>query len=135
VIVADTDLVSFLLIEGERTEAARGVWRRDPEWRLPPLWRSEFLNVLTISQRASVLTEASAFRIWDDAVRLFGRNEHEPRGTEVLQAAIDHGLSAYDAHFVVVAKTLGAPLVTGDQKILKACHQIAVGIEELADSG
>ena len=50
-IVADTNLISYLLIEGDQTQLARLVWVRDPEWAMPPLWRSEFLNVLAVSHK------------------------------------------------------------------------------------
>ena len=43
-IVVDTNLVSYLLIEGKRTVEARQVRQRDPDCVLPPLWRGEFLN-------------------------------------------------------------------------------------------
>jgi len=46
VIVVDVNVVAYFLIEGEHTERARELWRRDPDWRLPPLWRHEYLNVL-----------------------------------------------------------------------------------------
>ena len=128
-IVADTHLVSFLLIDGDRTADARRVYKRDSEWRLPPLWRSEFLNVLTTSVRAEVLTEATAFKAWQNARNLFGRAEHEPTGESVLETALKDGLTAYHAHFVVAAEDLGVTLVTGEPDIVRARPDVAVSIE------
>src|SRR2546423_3266213 len=70
-IVADTNLVASLLIEREQSDVARAVWSKDSDWMLPPLWRSEFLNVLTISVRAGVLTLADAHETWKLALALF----------------------------------------------------------------
>jgi predicted nucleic acid-binding protein len=129
VIVADTNLVSYLLMEGEQTPAAREVRQRDPQWVLPPLWRSEFLNVLATSCRAAVIDLEQALSAWHLALELFTLYEPEPQGVAVLETAVRDGLSAYDAQFVVVARQLGVPLVTSDRKILSACPDIAVAIE------
>ncbi len=131
-IVVDTNLVSYLLIEGERTEATRGVWQKDPDWRLPPLWRSEFLNVLATIVRASDLSHDDALATWLLATDLLRGQELEPAGQSVLEAALRYGLSAYDAHFVVVAENLNATLVTGDRGIVSACPKLACSIEEFA---
>ena len=131
-IVADTNLVSYLLIEGERTLEARRVRQRDPNWVVPPLWRSEFLNVLTTAVRASVLQPRQARDAWRWACELFAHHEHEPSGAEVLEAAIHYGLSAYDAQFIVVAQDLQVPLVTGDRKILRSCGELAISIQDFA---
>ncbi|MBI5508204.1 MAG: type II toxin-antitoxin system VapC family toxin [Deltaproteobacteria bacterium] len=125
-IVADTNVVSYLLIDGEHTGDARRVWERDPAWALPSLWRSEYLNVLATSVRAEVLTGAQALAAWHAGIRLFGRAEQEPDGEAVLAAALALGISAYDAHFVVVANDLKVPLVTGDRALQRACSSTAV---------
>jgi predicted nucleic acid-binding protein len=130
VIVADTNLVCYLLIEGERTAAARSAWQKDSHWILPPLWRSEFLNVLATAVRSSVLTIDQASRVWHHASGLFRGSEYDPEGEAVLQAAVRTGLSAYDAHFVVVAEELSVTLVTGDRKIGGACPHIARELED-----
>lgn len=132
-IVADTNLVCYLLIEGERTEEARRVWRRDPDWMLPPLWRSEFLNVLALLVSTAVLKADQARAIWPRAAGLFRSSELEPGGSGVLDAAIRFGISAYDAHFVVVAEQLGAKLVTSDRELLERCSEHAVSMARFAN--
>lgn len=131
-IVADTNLVAYLLIEGERTAQARRAWERDPAWIVPPLWRSEYLSVLVKSVSARVLTEDQAAIGWQRGITLMRGREREPMGSDVLHTAIRRGLPAYDAQFVVLAETLAAPLVTSDRKILKACPDVAVSLDAFA---
>jgi len=129
VIVADTNLVAYLLIEGTRTTAAKAVWEKDPQWMLPTIWRSEFLDVLTTAVRADVLTLAQAHDTWQVALTIFGGSEVEPEGDDVLDQAAEYSLSAYDAQFVVAAADLDVPLVTSDRRLLAACADLAVSPE------
>lgn len=131
-IVADTNLVAYLLIDGERTELARRVWERDADWLLPPLWRSEFLNVLALSVRAEVIDAADAQRSWLTATSLLSNGEREPSGSRVLEAALRLRISAYDAQFVSLAEEEELDLVTGDKGLLQAFDR-AVSIERFAD--
>lgn len=118
-----------MLIEGDRTDAARRVRRRDPEWRLPPLWRSEFLNVLVTTVRADVLDEAVAHATWRAALSVFGGCEEEPEGKAVLTTACRARISAYDAQFVVLAERHRATQVTGDTELVRRCPDVAMSIE------
>jgi predicted nucleic acid-binding protein len=120
----------FLLIEGERTETARKVWAKDSEWMLPTLWRSEFLNVLATMVRVGRLEARDALRAWRRARDLFRSSEAEPEGEQVLATALEYGVSAYDAQFVVVARMLDVPLVTCDRALVAACPEIAVAAAE-----
>lgn len=131
-IVADTNLVAYLLVEGDRTAAARAVWEKDPRWMLPTLWRSEFLNVLTTAVRAHVLTLVQAHETWQVAQTIFANSEIEVSGDDVLEAAAARKLSAYDAQFVVAATDLDVPLVTSDRRIQAACPDLAVAPERFA---
>lgn len=131
-IVADTNLVCYLLIEGEQTMAARRIRGRDADWQLPPLWRSEFLNVLATAVRAGVLDERQALSTWWVASDLFSGHEGEPDGDRVLTLALERQISAYDAQFVALAEDLGAPLVTGDLLIVERCPEIAISIGDFA---
>jgi predicted nucleic acid-binding protein len=132
VIVADTNLVAYLLIDGDQTATARAVWDKDPQWMLPTLWRSEFLNVLTTAVRAHVLTLAQAHETWRIAQSIFANSEVEPAGHDVLDAATARNLSAYDAQFVVAAEELDVPLVTADRRLQKACPDLAIAPERFA---
>lgn len=58
-IVADTNLIAYLLIPGPFSKDAERVQRRDPDWRAPWLWRSEFLNVLSLYVRTGKVTLAA----------------------------------------------------------------------------
>jgi predicted nucleic acid-binding protein len=129
VIVADTNLVAYLLIEGEKTELARSVWGHDAQWMMPALWRSEFLNVLATSTRARVLTSNEAHEIWHLALTLFSSHEVQTAGDAVLDVAAERLISAYDAQFVVAALELEVPLVTSDRRLLDACPDLAIAPE------
>lgn len=128
-IVADTNLIAYLLIIGEHTAVARAVWQKDDHWMLPTLWRSEFLNVLVTSTRAGILTRAQAGDTWHVANAVFKTNEIELSGDDVLAAAVERNLSAYDAQFVVAASNLEVPLVTSDRRLLAACPDLAIAPE------
>lgn len=131
-IVADTNVVAYLLIEGDHTPDARTAWQRDPRWTLPSLWRSEFLNILATSVRHGVLDAAQASRAFRDAVGLFASAERDPPGDAVLATALEYGISAYDAQFLVVAQALQVPLVTCDRRLALACPNVATLLSEFA---
>ena len=131
-IVADTNLISYLLIEGDQTELARQVWIRDHEWAMPPIWRSEFLNVLAVSHKVGALDEEQAFLLWRRSNVFLDTTEVEPDGEQVLEIAMNSGISAYDAHFVAVANELGVPLVTADKRLLARCEDVAISITSFA---
>ena len=101
---------------------------------MPPLWRSEFLNVLAMAFRADVLSEDQALLAWRRARALLGAGEVEPNGERVLQLAMERDISAYDAQFVAVADDLGIPLVTADKRLLERCKDLAISIKEFTAS-
>ncbi len=131
-IVADTNLVAYLLVPSGRSEAAEAVRLRDPTWGVPPLWRSELRSVLVQSLRGGTMTRIQADAASADAEALLAHNERAPETARVLDVALEHGLSSYDAEFVALAEELGVPLVTDDRRVLKACADVAVSIDDFA---
>ena len=134
-IVADTNLVAYLVIGGVHTTPARAVYRKDPHWVLPRLWRSEFLSVLAVSVRAKVLSEAQARTAWMSARALVGSGERDPDPLRALHLAVEKGISAYDAQFVALAQMLGTVLVTADRQLARRCPESAVLISRYAGGG
>ena len=129
-IVADTNLVAYLLIPGENTAAAESVLEKDASWSVPLLWRSELRNVLTLHVRAGRLTLGDAIDSMRDAESLLGALEYEVPSAPVLRLANQSGCTAYDCEFVHVARELRVPLVTSDRRVLRAFPDTALSMEE-----
>src|SRR5689334_15318327 len=126
-IVADTNLVVAAVLESPMSKAAEAARARDKQWVAPRLLRSELLNVLTkYVLLAHAIDRDRAVRVFRRALALVSLEEEETDPVEVLNTSIQAGLSSYDAEFVVLARRLGARLVTLDSSILKGCPDVAV---------
>ena len=122
-IVVDTNiLMSFAL----REDVGLRLRRRDPEWAAPLIAVSELRNALLGFVRQGLATADEAKRMNAEALSLLGGRIHPVDGAAVLDAALECGLTAYDAEFVVCARTLGAPLVTLDGAVLRGAPDAAV---------
>lgn len=124
-IVADCNLLAYLLIEGEGTRSAEAVFLRDSAWAAPFLWRSEFRNVLTRLIRNRSMRLDDAFGTMAKAEKILGNSSLAVDSLGVLSEAASSGLSAYDAEYVALARRLSIPLVTSDRKVLAAVPTIA----------
>ena len=67
-IVVDTNVIAYLLLESEQTASTEVVAHKDPDWVAPHLWRSEFRNVLVLNMRQARIEP-------DDALRLIAKAE------------------------------------------------------------
>jgi predicted nucleic acid-binding protein len=118
VIVADTNLIAYLLVEGPFTAGARAVYEMDSDWIAPSFWRSEFRNVLVQSLRHGLMTLTIAMEIMEDADLLMEGREHDSTSFRILRLAADSGCSAYDCEFVALAQELGIPMVSSDRALV-----------------
>ena len=133
-IVADTNLIAYLLIPGDRTPQARAVLKKDSEWIAPLLWRSEFRSVLTLYMRQSALALGDALRYASQAEELLRGREYHVESSQVLSLATASRCSAYDCEFVALARQLDLPLVTTDRQVLAAFSNVAVRPEDFCAS-
>lgn len=125
-IVADTNLLIYLYVQGQRTAESEAVLRRDPVWTAPLLWRSEFRNALIGLVRKDALALDEALSMVDEAERWLAGREYSVVSRHVLTLAEKSGCSAYDCEFVALAQDLAVQLVTADRQILKAFPTIAI---------
>jgi predicted nucleic acid-binding protein len=128
VIVADTNLIAYLFIDGEFTNKAESIYQADSDWVAPYLWRSEFRNILALYLRKKILSLAESKAISQSAKELFLGNEFELDSDAILTLAANCPLSAYDCEYVLLAQKLGIKLVTNDKKILHNFPDITINL-------
>jgi len=128
VIVVDSNILAYLYLPGEFTAAAEALLEREPEWAAPPLWRSEFRNILAGCVRRKMLSFEQACSLHAEAESLLEGFEFEVHSREVMELVRESECSAYDCEFVALADRLGAKLVTMDKKVLKAFPKRAVSL-------
>jgi predicted nucleic acid-binding protein len=129
-IVVDTNVVAYLYLPGEFAPLAERLLKREAEWAVPLLWRSELRNVLALYLRKKLLMFDQAYSIQMQAESLLAGNEHPTSSFDVLRLAESSSCSAYDCEFVALAQRLGVSLVTTDKKLLKAFPAIAITLAE-----
>ena len=124
--VVDTNVVAALMLPTAANAEVAELLRQDPDWRLPPLWRSEFRQVLLKYVRADLATPEQALALWHKALERFELSEQPVAGHQVLALAIATGCSTYDAEFVVLARQLNCKLLTFDRKLLQLFPDLAM---------
>jgi len=126
VIVADTNLLVYLYIKGQRTAQAEAVLKKDPVWAVPILWRSEFRNTLVGLVRNEDLNLTDAIEIIAEAELWLAGREYTIVSHRVMNLAAQSKCSAYDCEFVGLAQDLGVTLVTADRQILRSFPEVSV---------
>jgi predicted nucleic acid-binding protein len=127
-IVVDTNVIAYLLIDSEYTEAAEDLLARDVVWHAPVLWRSELRSVLAGYLRRKTLTLEQATQIQSEAEDMMFSREHDADSHKVLELVNASECSAYDCEFVALAMRLGTKLVTMDQKVIRAFPKHATAL-------
>jgi len=124
-IVVDTNVVAYLLLPGPQTSAAEALLEAEPAWCAPPLWRSEWRNVLNGYYRRGTVSRDQAIALQHNAETLVITHEEPVNSETVLRLAASSGCSAYDCEFVAAAQQLGVALITADQALLTAFPAVA----------
>lgn len=128
-IVVDTNVMVRLVVGGEQGTSAARLLGDDSEWAAPGILLSELNNVLLGFARRGAITADQALAMSDDARGVLGDRIAAVPGQRVIAVALECELSAYDAEFVVLARSLGVPLVTLDQAILAGAPDVAVPLQ------
>lgn len=128
-IVADTNLIVYLFITGDQTELAQKVLDKDPYWIVPPLWRSEFRNVLASYIRRGI-TLVQAEQVMQNAMQTLEKRQVVPSEDEIFDLIANSSCTAYDCEFVALARQLNINLVTADKQLLREFSDCTISLEE-----
>lgn len=128
-IVVDTNVIAYLLIRGDKSEASDRLQQMDSDWVAPHLWQDEFLNILCTYERNGLLDATVAAEILKDALTLMDGMAYDIPPNQVLSAARRTGCSGYESQFIALAEELGVKFYTNDRKILTACPGLAFAPE------
>lgn len=125
-IVVDTNVVSYLLINGVYSDEAARIIEKDEHWVAPSLFYSEFRNVLAIYLRHRNMKLSESYAIMRQAELLMEGKVFDVQSRSILRLVATSNCTAYDCEFVALAHQLAVPLVTYDKKILREFPETAV---------
>ncbi len=128
-IVADTNLIVYLFITGDQTSLAQEVLAKDPHWIVPPLWQSEFRNVIAGYIRRG-MTIIQAKQIMTDAMLTLENRQVIPSSEKILDLISKSDCTAYDCEFIALAQQVGILLVTADKQLLARFPDSTISLEE-----
>jgi predicted nucleic acid-binding protein len=125
-IVVDTNIIIHLHMTSEWTTQVLQLLEKDAYWYSPPLWQSEFRNVLIGAMRRHLINLDQARQIMEAAQKTMAGREIPVSSNRVLELAGGSSCSAYDCEFVALAQELGVKLVTLDKQILACFPETAL---------
>ena len=134
-IVADANLLAYLVLPGERTKEAEAVFLTDPAWVAPVLWLSELRSVVGQYVRRGDLSTTQAIAALERADTVIAGREGAADSRAVLELSQRSKCSTYDCEYVVLAADLGVVLVTADGAVLRAFPKLAIAPSDFVMEG
>ena len=128
-IAIDTTVLMPLHTRGPLFNTVRRVSARDPVWVVPLFWRLDLCNALIEYARATADSADDAYTFLLAAEMLIRESHETVPEDAIITLAVEAGISATQAAYVLTARRLGAPLVTADPTILAGCPDTAVSVE------
>ncbi len=130
VVLVDTNILAYLMIEGDRTPAAQALYSRDPEWYSEAFILVEFTNVLTTYVRTKALTRKQGSELLAAAHIIFPTLANVQHA-QAFETASEFGISAYDGRFIAIAKQVKSKLVTEDVRLRAAVPAWTMSLGDL----
>lgn len=118
-IVVDTNIISYLYFPTVFSNKIDALFKKDPKWAVPALWKSEFRNVVALYLRKGLINIQQALEIQEEAESLVSGLEFDIISSHVLTLVNQSSCSAYDCEFVSLAQQLDVRLITQDKKLIK----------------
>jgi predicted nucleic acid-binding protein len=130
VLLVDTNVVVYLLIHGDHTEAAQELRHRDSDWRSEAFLIVEFTNVLASSIASRRMSAALAQDFLEKAITLLDGKLIRIAHASALSMAVGYHVTASDARFLALAQQLGRRLITEDAKLRAAAPKLTQSLAE-----
>jgi len=132
--VVDASVCLPWLLIDERTLASEALYRdaqRSTSWA-PPIWRLEMANALVVAERRGRIRPEVRAEILATVDRLGIRiDELAVPVSALAELALQHGLTAYDAAYLELARRRGLPLATFDDALRRAAPVAGVALYEI----
>jgi predicted nucleic acid-binding protein len=129
VVLVDTNILAYLLIEGDRTPLAQALYERDPDWRSEAFIMVEFSNILATYVRTQAMTDKQGSGLLIEAQALMPTLT-SLQHSEGLETANEYKISTYDGRFIAAAKEMRIKLVTEDIKLRTAVPAWTVSLAD-----
>lgn len=129
-VLVDTNILAYLLIQGDRTAQAQALFVQDRDWQSEHFLLVEFSNLLATTVRAATLQPGVAEDTLMAAQELLANGLHLVAHSATLDVAVRHGVSGYDARFLALANDLGVRLVTEDARLRQAAPMLTMSLAE-----
>jgi predicted nucleic acid-binding protein len=103
----------------------------DSHAEVPPLWPFEIANVLAVNEKKRRITESASFEFLQTLSRLdirIDRSQPAINGNALLPLVRRHGLTAYDAAYLELAKRKGLALATFDKELIAAAKSEGIAL-------
>jgi predicted nucleic acid-binding protein len=115
-----------MTFKSEKSPEVEILHEYDPSWEVPILWRSEFLNVLSLYYKKKLIDYSEVIDSLEFAEKLIGDREHDVSSLGIIDLFTKCVCSSYDCEFISLAKTLNTKLITFDNQILKEFPDFAI---------
>jgi predicted nucleic acid-binding protein len=131
VVLVDTNVLVALLVRNTPWyEQARSLYERDKDWRSESHAMVELTNVLLRCVRVDEFEVGAALAMLEFAERRFTAGLLFAPHAAAMRVALNRGISAYDARFLVTADELDVKLVTEDAKLRRAAPELTQSLDE-----
>lgn len=122
--VLDASVTAAWCFPDENSDTANAAfdWLANDEAVVPALWWFEIRNILVVNERRGRIDQSETATFLADLARLPLGIDRKPDGDVVLAMARKHGLTAYDAAYLELARRVGGPLATLDKVLAIAAR-------------
>ena len=122
-IVADANVVAYLVIAGRKTALARQLRELEPDWAVPSLCKHEFASLLGQYVMEGGMPAGDVPELWERFDLTINGHEHEIEIPAAVLLACERKINVYDAHYVLLAQRLDVALVTENKQLAARCPE------------